>query len=76
MPRVDENGNCCGPIKDILLPPEAWHILRRENITTLNKLRAVADRLEQFRGIGPRRAQMIRAELARLASSSGARPQK
>jgi hypothetical protein len=70
MPRVDENGNCCGPIKGIHLPPEAWHILRRENVTTLNKLRAVADRLEQFRGIGPRRAQAIRAELARVTSSN------
>jgi hypothetical protein len=70
MPRVDENGNCRGLIGGLLLPARAWYVLRRENINTLNKLRAVADRLEQFHGVGPETARAIRAELARLASAA------
>jgi hypothetical protein len=69
MARLDENGNCRGPIAGLVLSPRAWHVLRRENITTLNRLRAVAHRLERFEGIGPVTARAIRAELARLASS-------
>ncbi|WP_414476118.1 hypothetical protein [Microvirga sp. M2] len=69
MPRVDENGNCRGLIGDLMLPPRAWYVLRRENIKTLNKLRAVADWLEQFDGIGPKTARLIREELARVTSS-------
>jgi hypothetical protein len=69
MPRVDENGNCRGPIAGLVLSPRAWRILRRENITTLGKLRAVAARLERFEGLGPVTARAIRAELARIASS-------
>ncbi|WP_133239292.1 hypothetical protein [Microvirga sp. KLBC 81] len=58
------------------MPPRAWYVLRRENITTLKKLRAVADRLEQFRDIGPETARAIRAELARIASANdGGSPQ-
>lgn len=51
MPRLDEHGNRLGLIKDRRLPPRAWYVLRRENITTMSKLRAVADRLERFDGI-------------------------
>ena len=69
MPRVDENGNCRGLIAGLVLPPRAWYVLRRENVTTLSKLRAVADRLEQFRSMGPATARTIRAELARVASA-------
>jgi transposase len=52
-------------------------VLRREKIKTISELRAVADHLERLKGIGPKRAQAIRAELARVASpdngqSSGA----
>ena len=66
MPRVDEHGNCLGPIRDLRLPPKAWYVLRRENITTMSKLRAVADRLERVDGIGSKLAQAIRAELTRV----------
>ncbi len=65
MPRVDEHGNRPGPIGNLRLPPRAWYVLRRENITTMNKLRAVAARLERFDGIGSKLAQAIRAELTR-----------
>jgi hypothetical protein len=44
-------------------------VLQREKITTLTKLRAVAHRLEQFEGIGPVTARVIRAELVRVASA-------
>ncbi len=70
MSRLDEQGNCLGPIRDLRLPPKAWYVLRRENITTMSKLRAVADRLERFEGIGSKLAQAIRAELARIEQPS------
>jgi hypothetical protein len=66
MPRLDEHGNRLGPIRDLRLPPQAWYVLRRENITTMSKLRAVADRLEQLEGIGSKLAQAIRAEMTRM----------
>ncbi len=69
MPRVSKNGNHWGSIDDLLLPPRAWHVLRRENIKTLTKLQAVAGRLEQFDGIGPRTAKVIRDELARVTAA-------
>lgn len=68
MPRLDDNGNCRGPIGGLVLPPHAWYVLRRENIKSISKLRAVAGHLERFNGIGPKSAQAIRAELARVAS--------
>ena len=75
MPRADEsrrkpsvNQNQPGPIGGLLLPAKAWYVLRRERINNLDRLRAVADHLEQFDGIGPKMAQVIRAELARAAS--------
>jgi DNA-directed RNA polymerase alpha subunit len=67
--RVGKNGNQWGSIDDLLLPPRAWHVLRREKVNTLAKLRAVADRLEQFEGIGPKTAKVIRAELARIKAT-------
>ena len=42
-------------------------MLERENIQTLDELRANADRLEQFDGIGPGMAHMIRLALAYVA---------
>jgi hypothetical protein len=77
MRRLDDKGHCRGSIGGLVLPPNIWYVLRRENIKTMNKLRAVADHLERLDGIGPKRAQAIRAELARVASpdkgqSSGA----
>jgi len=67
--RVGKSGNQWGSIDDLLLPPKAWHVLRREKVNTLAKLRAVADRLEQFEGIGPKTAKVIRAELARITAT-------
>ncbi len=67
--RVDKSGNQWGSIDDLLLPPRAWHVLRREKVNTLAKLRAVADRLEQFEGIGPKTAKIIRDELARVTAA-------
>ncbi len=55
---------CAGPIEGLYLPPIAWEVLRRENIQTMDQLRANADRLEQFDGIGPGMAHMIRLTLA------------
>ncbi len=74
MPRLDDKGNCRGPIGGLLLPPNIWYVLRRENIKTISELRAIADHLEQFDGIGPKRAQTIRAELARAVSPDDGQP--
>ena len=49
---------CEGPIEGLYLPPVAWEVLRRENIQTLDQLRANADQLEQFDGL-VRIAQVI-----------------
>jgi len=68
MPRLDDNGHCRGLIRGLVLPPNIWYVLRRENIKTISQLRAVADRLERLDGIGPKSAQAIRAELARVAT--------
>jgi DNA-directed RNA polymerase alpha subunit len=57
-----------GPIEGLRLPVRAWEVLRRENITTIGQLRAVADQIERFEGIGAGTARVIRAELARVAS--------
>ena len=51
---------CKGPIDGLSLPHNAWEVLRRENIETLDQLKAVVDRLEQFEGIGPKTARVIR----------------
>ena len=56
-----------GPIAGLYLPPVAWKVLQRENIQTMDELRANADRLEQFDGIGPGMAHMIRLTLAYVA---------
>jgi hypothetical protein len=58
---------CPGPIEGLYLPPIAWEVLRRENIQTIDQLRMNADRLEQFDGIVPGMAQMIRLALAYVA---------
>ena len=58
---------CEGPIEGLYLPPVAWEVLRRENIQTLDQLRANADQLEQFDGISVRMAELIRLALAYVA---------
>jgi hypothetical protein len=55
---------CAGPIEGLYLPPVAWEVLQRENIQTIDQLRANADRLEQFDGISVGMAHMIRLALA------------
>jgi hypothetical protein len=55
---------CAGPIEGLYLPPIAWEVLQRENIQSLDQLRANAHQLEQFDGISIRMAQVIRLALA------------
>jgi hypothetical protein len=59
---------CEGPIGGLRLPLNAWVALEHANITTLEQLKAVADRIEGIRGIGPRTADAVKAELERLAT--------
>jgi hypothetical protein len=56
-----------GPIRGLRLPHNAWLVLHRENITTIDELRAVADKLKGFEGIGPKTTLAIRVELDRVA---------
>jgi hypothetical protein len=60
---------CEGTIEGLFLPRLAWDVLHRENIRTIDELRAVAGQLERFEGIGPKTAQVIRLELNRVAGS-------
>lgn len=62
MPHVYDT--CPGSIEGLYLPPIAWEVLRRENIQTVDQLRAKAHQLEQFDGVSPRMAQVIRLALA------------
>jgi hypothetical protein len=59
--------DCEGPIRGLRLPLNAWNALHREGITTIAQLRAKADRIERFSGIGPKTALAIRVELGRVA---------
>jgi hypothetical protein len=65
MPRFYDT--CAGPIGGLYLPPVAWGVLQRETIQTLEQLVDIADRLEQFDGMEPRMAEVIREALARVA---------
>ena len=65
MPRFYDT--CAGPIRGLYLPPVAWAMLQREKIQTLEQLVDIVDRLEQFDGIEPRMAEVIREALARVA---------
>jgi len=66
MPRFYDT--CAGHIDGLYLPLTAWAVLQREKIQTLEQLADVADRLEQFEGIEPRMAEVVREALARVAS--------
>jgi Holliday junction resolvasome RuvABC DNA-binding subunit len=46
-----------------------WTVLESDNITTLDQLKAVADRIERIPGVGSKTAEAIRAELARVMAS-------
>jgi hypothetical protein len=67
-PRWDRIG---GPIRGLRLPFQAWEALREEGITTLDRLRTMADQIHTLPGIGPKTAQLIREELARVTPSEG-----
>ena len=67
MPHIYDT--CSGPIRGLYLPPGAWDVLHRENIQTLDQLRAGADQLEQFDGISARMAQVIRQALTEVGPS-------
>jgi hypothetical protein len=60
---------CAGPIEGLYLPPIAWEVLQRENIGTIDQLKAQVDRLEQFDGIEARMVQVIRQALAHFVPS-------
>jgi hypothetical protein len=57
-----------GTIEGLYLPLLAWDVFHRENIRTSDQLRAVVGQLEQFDGIGPITARVIRQELDRVAA--------
>jgi hypothetical protein len=59
---------CEGPIEGLYVPQLAWDVFHRENIQTIDQLRAVAGQLEQFDSIGPITARVIRQELDRVAA--------
>jgi hypothetical protein len=61
-----------GPIRGLRLPFDAWEALRGEGITTLGRLRAMADQIHTLPGIGPKTAQLIREELERVTRSTKA----
>jgi len=49
-----------GPIQGLRLPRQACVGLRKHGISTLDELKAVAERLERLERIGPKTAQVIR----------------
>lgn len=57
-----------GPIRGLRLPLNAWSSLQGEDITTIDQLKAVADRLERLVGIESKTAEVIREELARVSA--------
>ncbi|WP_114948187.1 hypothetical protein [Microvirga calopogonii] len=59
---------CEGPIDGLYLPQLAWDVFHRENIQTIDHLRAVAGQLERFEGLGPITMRVIRQELDRVAA--------
>ena len=62
------HGSCEGSIGGLRLPQSVWNVLRRENITTFEQLKAVADRIEQVLGIEPKTALVVRDDIARVAA--------
>lgn len=60
---------CWGPIPGLLLPQYTWHVLESENVTTIDQLQSMADKIEMLvPGIGPKSGEVIRAELARIGA--------
>ena len=60
-----------GPISGLRLPRKTWDVLRRHSITTMDEIRAAADRVHRFEGIGPKTARLIREEIARVTAPKG-----
>jgi hypothetical protein len=61
---------CKGPIPGMLLPQYTWHVLESANVTTIDQLQSMADRIERLvPGIGPKSAEVIRAELRRIIAA-------
>ncbi|QRM27357.1 helix-hairpin-helix domain-containing protein [Microvirga sp. VF16] len=58
-----------GSIRGLSLPFQTWEALRIEGVTTLDRLRAMADHIHTLPGIGPKTARLIREELARVTAS-------
>ena len=59
--------DCEGPIRGLRLPLNAWNVLHREGVTTLEQLRAMAAKIHTLPGIGAKTALAIRVELGRVA---------
>lgn len=59
--------DCEGPIRGLRLPLNAWNALHREGVTTIDQLRAMADKIHTLPGIGAKTALAIRVELGRVA---------
>jgi hypothetical protein len=57
-----------GPIRGLRLPLAAWNRLMDEGITTIDELKAAADRLERIPRIGSKTARLIREEIARISA--------
>jgi hypothetical protein len=66
------HGSCEGPIGGLCLPQSVWNVLQRENITTFDQLKAVADQIEQVLGIEPKTALVVREDIARVAALADA----
>ncbi len=60
-------GSCEGPIEGLHLPQSVWNVLQRENITTFDQFKAIAERIDQLPGIAPKMALVVREEIARVA---------
>jgi hypothetical protein len=58
-----------GPIEDLRLPIRVWNVLRRENIRSLDQLKAVVGRIDRFDEIGPTMARIVRQEITRTVWS-------
>ena len=59
---------CEGILEGLYLPCLAWDVLPREDIQTIDQLRAVSGQLERFEGFGPITVRVIRQELDRVAA--------
>ncbi len=59
--------DCEGPIQGLRLPLNAWNALQTGDITTLDQLRTMADRIQLLPGVESKMALTIRVELGRVA---------